>query len=192
MDDFLEEFFPAVYEKKHRAKENNYCKYDNQHLQLFTSSLYLAAIVASFMASLLCKRFGRKITIQLASVLFVAGSVLNTIAPSLNMLIAGRICLGAGVGFGNLVCPFNSLCINQYRSFLKKYVYQLSCSFFVCVSLVATYNSLPTRFINYVEMKLVANSFMSCISLSCSGFYFRVDLYIVDIREFKALLFNVH
>ena len=104
MDDFLLEFFPVVYAKKHHAKENNYCKYDNQFLQLFTSSLYLAAIVASFAASIACKKFGRKITIQTASVLFVIGSILSTVAKSLGMLIAGRICLGAGVGFGNLVC----------------------------------------------------------------------------------------
>lgn len=104
MDDFLLEFFPVVYAKKHLAKENNYCKYDNQFLQLFTSSLYLAAIVASFVASIACKKFGRKITIQTASVLFVIGSILSTVAKNLGMLIAGRICLGAGVGFGNLVC----------------------------------------------------------------------------------------
>lgn len=103
MDDFLIKFFPVVYEKKHRAKENNYCKYDNQYLQLFTSSLYLAAIVASFFASMACKKFGRKPTIQAASVFFVAGAILNTVAKDLLMLILGRLCLGAGVGFGNQV-----------------------------------------------------------------------------------------
>ncbi|XP_039000224.1 sugar transport protein 8-like isoform X2 [Hibiscus syriacus] len=51
MDDFLKEFFPAVYRKKQHVLENNYCKYDNQFLQLFTSSLYLAALIASFVAS---------------------------------------------------------------------------------------------------------------------------------------------
>ncbi|KAK9161156.1 hypothetical protein Syun_007497 [Stephania yunnanensis] len=51
MDDFLIKFFPGVYEKKLKAHENNYCKYNNQSLQLFTSSLYLAALVASFGAS---------------------------------------------------------------------------------------------------------------------------------------------
>jgi MFS transporter, SP family, sugar:H+ symporter len=39
MDDFLVRFFPAVYARKHRARENNYCKFDDQRLQLFTSSL---------------------------------------------------------------------------------------------------------------------------------------------------------
>lgn len=104
MDDFLKKFFPVVYIKKHRAKEDNYCKYDNQYLQLFTSSLYLAAIVSSFIASLFCKKCGRKPTIQAASIFFLVGACLNAFAKDLGMLIAGRLCLGAGVGFGNQVC----------------------------------------------------------------------------------------
>ncbi|KAI9188535.1 hypothetical protein LWI28_016914, partial [Acer negundo] len=101
MDDFLIKFFPAVYEKKHRAKEDNYCKYDNPYLQLFTSSLYLAAIVASWIASFTCKKMGRKPTIVMASLFFLVGALLNVSAVNLIMLIAGRLCLGAGVGFGN-------------------------------------------------------------------------------------------
>ncbi|RVW55456.1 Sugar transport protein 8 [Vitis vinifera] len=51
MDGFLIKFFPIVYKRKLRAKEDNYCKYDDQYLQLFTSSLYLAALISSFPAS---------------------------------------------------------------------------------------------------------------------------------------------
>lgn len=105
MDDFLEKFFPAVYVKKHRAKEDNYCKYDNQDLQLFTSSLYLAALVSSFFASKSCTKFGRKLTMQAASVFFLVGVILNVAAHDLAMLIIGRILLGVGVGFGNQAVP---------------------------------------------------------------------------------------
>lgn len=103
MDDFLIKFFPTVYYKKHEVKENNYCKYDNPYLQLFTSSLYLAAIVASFIASLTCKACGRLPTIRLASIFFLIGAILNAAARDIYFLIAGRICLGAGIGFGNQV-----------------------------------------------------------------------------------------
>ena len=48
MDDFLKKFFYEVWERKQHAHENNYCKYDNQKLKLFTSSLYIAALIASF------------------------------------------------------------------------------------------------------------------------------------------------
>ena len=103
MDDFLEKFFPSVYVKKHHARENNYCKYDNQYLQLFTSSLYLAAIVFSFFASIVCKKYGRKPAMQAASLFFLVGVALTAGAQNLVMLIVGRLCLGAGIGFGNQV-----------------------------------------------------------------------------------------
>ncbi|KAG5394471.1 hypothetical protein IGI04_024434, partial [Brassica rapa subsp. trilocularis] len=105
MDDFLMKFFPAVYERKKQAHEDNYCKYDNQFLQLFTSSLYLAALVASFFASATCSKLGRKPTMQLASVFFLIGVGLASGAANMYMLIMGRILLGFGVGFGNQAVP---------------------------------------------------------------------------------------
>lgn len=103
MDDFLIKFFPDVYERKLHAKENNYCKYDNQLLQLFTSSLYLAALVASFGASKACSVLGRKPTISMASSFFILGAVVSAMAETEWILIVGRILFGIGVGFGNEV-----------------------------------------------------------------------------------------
>lgn len=103
MDDFLIKFFPAVYERKLHAKEDNYCKYNNQYLQHFTSSLYLAALVSSFAASKVCSKFGRKPTILIASTFFLVGAALSAAAQHLWVLIIARILLGMGVGFGNEV-----------------------------------------------------------------------------------------
>lgn len=103
MDDFLLKFFPSVYRKKHEARENNYCKYDNQMLQLFTSSLYLAAVVFSFVAAKICTRFGRRMAMRLAAAAFGIGVILNIFARNVVMLIVGRLFLGAGVGMGNQV-----------------------------------------------------------------------------------------
>ncbi|CBI26224.3 unnamed protein product, partial [Vitis vinifera] len=105
MDGFLIKFFPIVYKRKLRAKEDNYCKYDDQYLQLFTSSLYLAALISSFPASKVCTKFGRKPTILVASVFFLLGSGLSAGAHQMWMLILGRISLGCGVGFGNEAVP---------------------------------------------------------------------------------------
>ncbi|GLU08852.1 hypothetical protein SLE2022_257370 [Rubroshorea leprosula] len=105
MDDFLKEFFPIVYRRKQHAHENNYCKYDDQSLQLFTSSLYIAALIASFVASRACTRFGRKPTMQIASIFFILGVILTACAVNLAMLIFGRIFLGFGVGFANQAVP---------------------------------------------------------------------------------------
>ncbi|XP_043693292.1 sugar transport protein 8-like [Telopea speciosissima] len=105
MDDFLEKFFHDVYEKKMKAHENNYCKYDNQSLQLFTSSLYISALVFSFVASFLCNKFGRRFTMRLAAVFFLVGALLDGFAVNLPMLIIGRVLLGAGVGSANQSVP---------------------------------------------------------------------------------------
>lgn len=105
MDDFLKQFFPAVYDRKQQAQENNYCKFDNQFLQLFTSSLYLAALVASFVASKICTLYGRKPTIQVASAFFIVGVILTAMASNLAMAIIGRVLLGFGVGFANQAVP---------------------------------------------------------------------------------------
>ncbi|XP_021290495.1 LOW QUALITY PROTEIN: sugar transport protein 8 [Herrania umbratica] len=105
MDDFLKKFFPVVYERKRHAHENNYCKYNSQSLQLFTSSLYLAALLASFAASRVSSKAGRKRTMQIASIFFLIGVILTAGGLNIEMIIIGRILLGCGVGFANQAVP---------------------------------------------------------------------------------------
>ena len=47
MEPFLIKFFPSVYRqmKDGLGKESTYCKFDNELLTLFTSSLYLAFLL---------------------------------------------------------------------------------------------------------------------------------------------------
>ena len=60
MDPFLRQFFPSVYAKEKEVVETNqYCKFDSVLLTLFTSSLYLAALVASLFAGYITSRCGR-------------------------------------------------------------------------------------------------------------------------------------
>ncbi|XP_015888004.2 sugar transport protein 13-like [Ziziphus jujuba] len=106
MPHFLKKFFPEVYRRiEHGAKESNYCKYDNQGLQLFTSSLYLAALIATFFASYTTRKLGRRLTMVLAGLFFISGAILNAAAVNFAMLVIGRILLGCGVGFGNQAVP---------------------------------------------------------------------------------------
>ncbi|XP_068651828.1 sugar transport protein MST4 isoform X1 [Aristolochia californica] len=105
MDDFLIKFFPVVYRKKHEKLDSNYCKYDNQGLQLFTSSLYLAGLTSTFFASITTRRLGRRLTMIIAGIFFIIGVILNAAAQDLAMLIIGRIFLGCGVGFANQAVP---------------------------------------------------------------------------------------
>ncbi|KAL8515246.1 hypothetical protein ACS0TY_014094 [Phlomoides rotata] len=105
MDDFLKKFFPTIYERKDDAMVNNYCKYDDQLLQLFTSSLYFAALSSSFLASKACSMLGRRPTIRFASLVFITASLVSGSAPNIFVLIIGRVLFGIGVGFGNESVP---------------------------------------------------------------------------------------
>jgi hypothetical protein len=61
MEPFLKKFFPEVYTKMNEdTKISNYCKFDSQLLTSFTSSLYIAGLVASLFASSVTRAFGRK------------------------------------------------------------------------------------------------------------------------------------
>ena len=121
MDDFLKKFFPVVYHRKIKEglDTSNYCKYDNQGLQLFTSSLYLAGLTATFFASYTTRKLGRRPTMLIAGFFFVVGVVLNAAAQDLAMLIAGRIFLGCGVGFANQVRRLFSYLLGYHMSELK-------------------------------------------------------------------------
>ncbi|VAI31594.1 unnamed protein product [Triticum turgidum subsp. durum] len=106
MDDFLIKFFPDVYDRKHaHLHETDYCKYDNQVLTLFTSSLYFAGLVSTFGASYVTKRHGRRGSIMVGAVSFFLGGAVNAAAVNVAMLIVGRVLLGVGIGFGNQAVP---------------------------------------------------------------------------------------
>ncbi|CAK7350504.1 unnamed protein product [Dovyalis caffra] len=158
MDDFLKKFFPDVWERKQHVHENNYCKYDNQMLQLFTSSLYIAALIASFFASKTCSKYGRKPTMQLASLFFIGGVVLTTFAVNIEMLIIGRLLLGLGVGFANQAVPLflSELAPAKIRGALN-----------VSFQLFITIGILIANVINYVVGKIHPYGFR--ISLGMAG-----------------------
>ncbi|KAA8535287.1 hypothetical protein F0562_030290 [Nyssa sinensis] len=105
MDGFLQKFFFTVYKNKLHAHENNYCKYNNQGLSAFTSSLYLAGLVASLVASPITRKYGRRASIICGGISFIIGATLNASAVNLALLILGRLMLGVGIGFGNQAIP---------------------------------------------------------------------------------------
>ncbi|XP_038976492.1 sugar transport protein 7-like [Phoenix dactylifera] len=105
MDPFLKQFFPVVYRKKNLESENNYCKYNNQKLAAFTSSLYLAGLAASFVASPVTRKYGRRASILCGGISFLVGASLNAGAVNMAMLLLGRIMLGVGIGFVDQAVP---------------------------------------------------------------------------------------
>ncbi|PKI62804.1 hypothetical protein CRG98_016812 [Punica granatum] len=104
MPSFLKRFFPSVYKKQQEnSTTNEYCQYDSESLTLFTSSLYLAALASSVVASTVTRRFGRRLSMLFGGLLFCVGALINGFAQAIWMLILGRILLGFGVGFANQV-----------------------------------------------------------------------------------------
>ncbi|CAM6103623.1 unnamed protein product [Calypogeia fissa] len=103
MQSFLGKFFPKILDRI--GTGSNYCKYNDQKLQAFTSSLYIAGLVATFGAGYTSRKWGRLVTMRIAALCVIMGTVLCAAAPVLPVLILGRIVLGVGVGFGNQAVP---------------------------------------------------------------------------------------
>lgn len=59
-----------------------------QLLGLITASLFLPAIVFSFVGDWLCTRFGRKITVYVGSVLIIGGGLFNGMSQNVGQFIA--------------------------------------------------------------------------------------------------------
>jgi len=73
MKDFLLKFFPKIYHKeKEKHPESNYCKYNDQGLQLLISLFYLAGLIATLFASYTTRRLGRRLTMLIAGAFFIA------------------------------------------------------------------------------------------------------------------------
>ncbi|KAH9796700.1 Sugar transport protein 1 [Citrus sinensis] len=116
MPSFLKKFFPSVYRKQQANESTNlYCKYDSETLTMFTSSLYLAALLSSLVASRVTRQFGRKLSMFFGGILFLAGALLNGFAQAIWMLIVGRLLLGFGIGFANQSVPLYLSEMAPYR-----------------------------------------------------------------------------
>ncbi|KAG5544022.1 hypothetical protein RHGRI_016693 [Rhododendron griersonianum] len=102
---FLQKFFPSILRNAAEAKTNMYCLYNSQTLTAFTSSLYIAGLASSLVASRLTASFGRRNIMVLGGFTFLAGAAINGGAENIFMLILGRILLGLGVGFTNQATP---------------------------------------------------------------------------------------
>jgi MFS transporter, SP family, sugar:H+ symporter len=103
MEPFMRRLFPRALERMASAKGNEYCIYDSQTLTAFTSSLYVAGLVGSLVASRVTKATGRRAIMLMGGALFLAGGAVTGAAVNIAMLIVGRMLLGFGVGFTSQV-----------------------------------------------------------------------------------------
>ncbi|KAI8564528.1 hypothetical protein RHMOL_Rhmol03G0188600 [Rhododendron molle] len=146
MEPFLKKFFPDVYFRMEEdTKISNYCKFNSELLTSFTSSLYVAGLIASLFASSVTKAFGRKPSILIGGAAFLSGAALNGAASNVYMLIFGRVLLGVGVGFANQSVPLylSEMAPPRYRGAINA-GFQLSISIGI----------LSANFINYGTQKI--------------------------------------
>jgi len=64
----------------------------------------LAGAFFTFFTGPISRIGGRKLVMIMGGASFCVGAILCAFAQDLAMLIIGRVCLGAGVGFANQVC----------------------------------------------------------------------------------------
>ncbi|KAL9418409.1 hypothetical protein AB3S75_041259 [Citrus x aurantiifolia] len=141
MPSFLKRFFPSVYRKQQaNSSTNQYCQYNSETLTLFTSSLYLAALLSSLVASSVTRKFGRKKSMLFGGVLFFAGALINGFAQGVWMLIVGRLLLGFGIGFANQSVPLylSEMAPYKYRGALN-IGFQLSITIGILIANVLNY-----------------------------------------------------
>ncbi|KAL5715345.1 hypothetical protein ACHQM5_017177 [Ranunculus cassubicifolius] len=146
MRPFLKKFFPKVYLKEIGVQSaNQYCRFDSEVLTLFTSSLYLAALISSLFASKITRRFGRRLTMLLGGLVFLFGAIINGASANVAMLIVGRLLLGVGVGFANQSVPL-------YLSEMAPYKFRGALN--ICFQLSITVGILAANIINYFTDKI--------------------------------------
>ncbi|KAL0857217.1 hypothetical protein Bca101_062371 [Brassica carinata] len=159
MDEFLSKFFPQLerQQKEKATHDTAYCKFDDQKLQLFTSSLYLAALVASFVASVVTRKYGRKVSMFTGGLAFLTGALINAFAINVTMLIIGRLLLGVGVGFANQSTPvyLSEMAPAKIRGALN-----------ICFQVAITSGILVANLINYGTSKMAQNGWRVSLGLA--------------------------
>jgi MFS transporter, SP family, sugar:H+ symporter len=103
MDSFLKRFFPEAYRQKQDSIVSNYCRFNSELLTMFTSSLYIAGLIASLAASPVTRRYGRRASMLIGGTVFIIGSIFGGAAVNVPMLLLNRTLLGIGLGFTNQV-----------------------------------------------------------------------------------------
>uniref|UniRef100_A0A803LPA8 Major facilitator superfamily (MFS) profile domain-containing protein n=1 Tax=Chenopodium quinoa TaxID=63459 RepID=A0A803LPA8_CHEQI len=135
MPSFLKEFFPSVYKKEELdTSTNQYCKFNSETVTLFTSTLYVTALLASLVASTVTRKLGRRRSMLFGGLLFCSGAIINAFAQNVAMLIIGRALLG----FGSVPLYLAEMAPYKYRGALN-IVFQLSITIGILVANVVNY-----------------------------------------------------
>ena len=72
---------------------------------MIVSIAIAGAFVGAFLGGLVASKYGRKLAIGTADCLFICGSLVLSIAPTVAVVMIGRFVVGLGIGFSSIVIP---------------------------------------------------------------------------------------
>ena len=78
---------------------------DTHMQEIVVSVVLLGAVVGAFLAGGMADRLGRRWTLIAAGIVFAVGALLSAFAPSIAVLIAGRLIVGVGIGVSSVAAP---------------------------------------------------------------------------------------
>lgn len=73
--------------------------------ELIVSSVLLGAMVGSLSSGHLTDRYGRRKIILLIAGMFTLGTLVAALAPNVQMILLGRLCIGIAIGIGSYTAP---------------------------------------------------------------------------------------
>ena len=74
-------------------------------VEVVTSWVTLGALGGSLLGGDFADRLGRRRTVMIAGLLFILGALLQSLAPEIIILVAGRLAIGFGVGVAAVAAP---------------------------------------------------------------------------------------
>ena len=73
--------------------------------ELIVSSVLFGAMIGSLASGQLTDRFGRRRIMLIISGLFITGTLIASCAPSVSLILLGRVCIGFAIGIGSYTAP---------------------------------------------------------------------------------------
>jgi SP family galactose:H+ symporter-like MFS transporter len=113
--------------------------------ELAVSSVLVGAAVFAITGGSLSDRFGRRKMLLITSVVFIAGALVCAAAPSIGILIAGRVVVGMGIGLASSVVPlYISEISPAYARGWQVSLFQLAITIGILMAYLADYAFTPS------------------------------------------------
>jgi len=73
--------------------------------EVTVSAVLIGAVIGASISGILADRYGRKIMIVLASIIFGVGAIFSAVSPNVNALIISRVVVGIAIGMASFIVP---------------------------------------------------------------------------------------